>query len=662
VIGALLVIAAAATGGTVATYLFDPRAPGYARVATGTVLGLTAVAFAGLAAATVLGLGPGALAIAVAVPLLPLGALRGGLRARVTSDLRSAAAGWRGGLGRLGRDRSATLGAVQALVYVACVAIVTWAVADRNLVARDDGLFITNVGNLGDLPYHTAITASFAYADNFPPQNPVFVGSGLAYHYVVDFLAAVFIAAGSTLRDAMFMVTLVLGVCLVPIVHRWARDLTGSVVGARVAVALLFLSGGLGWLVLFGDSRQLETGLYGAFFGTDSRYTIQPDGILRFQNAVTGLLVPQRALLLGMAVAVIVFTLIWHNLPGRRSGNDAGDEARPVAESTRRVALGVAGVLTGLLPLIHIHTFGVVLGTAFLIAVAFREWRYGRWRAWVGYVVAAVLIGLPVLIVTAQGNASGLGSYLGVQVGWEVGQRNIFEFWLVNTGLFIPLLLIAYIWDWSPPLVDRKLLLFTLPFMAWFIVANLVRLAPWPWDNIKLLIYWWLGGVPVVAVLLARLWSGSFAARTVTVVAVVVLTAAGALDIARSTVGPNVYQEWDADGIAFAEQVRATTPVDAVVLADPIWNSPILLTGRQLFMGYDGWLFANGLPWVERGEQTRTMYAGGDAAVTLLKGFGIDYVMLGPQERRDVAPNGGFLAQYPVAAQVGDYVLYKVGS
>ena len=38
-IGGLLILAAAAFGGTVLTWLFDDRAPGYARVATGTTIG-----------------------------------------------------------------------------------------------------------------------------------------------------------------------------------------------------------------------------------------------------------------------------------------------------------------------------------------------------------------------------------------------------------------------------------------------------------------------------------------------------------------------------------------------------------------------------------------------------------------------------------------------
>ena len=59
-----MLFAAAAAGGTVATYLFDPRAPGYARLATGVIVGLTMLAFGGFVAAMLLGMGPAALLIA----------------------------------------------------------------------------------------------------------------------------------------------------------------------------------------------------------------------------------------------------------------------------------------------------------------------------------------------------------------------------------------------------------------------------------------------------------------------------------------------------------------------------------------------------------------------------------------------------------------------
>ena len=47
---------------------------------------------------------------------------------------------------------------------------------------------------------------------------------------------------------------------------------------------------------------------------------------------------------------------------------------------------------------------------------------------------------------------------------------------------------------------------FFLPFLLCQILPNLFRLAPRLWDNNKVLIYWYVAAVPLVALLLARMW------------------------------------------------------------------------------------------------------------------------------------------------------------
>ena len=48
-----------------------------------------------------------------------------------------------------------------------------------------------------------------------------------------------------------------------------------------------------------------------------------------------------------------------------------------------------------------------------------------------------------------------------------------------------------------------------------------------------------------------------------------------------------------------------------------------------------------------------------DAAALLAK-YGVDYVVVGPQEHSVVKPNIEFLNRYPETAKVGEYHLYKI--
>lgn len=653
-IPAIALVLVVTLGGTIATYAFDRAAPAYARLATGALIGLTALGFIGFVLALLLGMTPVSQGIAAAVALAPVLLLRSpSIRTAVRRDLEAA----RDRLGSIARPSSRGLVTV---AYGLAIAVGAWLVADRTLFEQADGLYIGNVNNLGDLPYHLQITASFAYGDNFPPQNPVFAGSGFSYHYIADFLAAVFVAVGTSLRDGMLILTVTAGLALLALIHRWTRDLTGSAVAARIAPLLLAFSGGLGWLVLFDEARRGESGLVAAFAASDARYTIDPEGFWRFGNAITTLLIPQRGLLLGMGLAVIVFTLLWQHL------NVPDEPASPTATWRRglRDALTeprmvVAGVLTGVLPMVHIHTFAVVGGTAFLWCIAFREWRAGRWLPWVVYVASTMAVAVPLLAWTARGSQASISAFFGLELGWDHGAHPLPWFWLANTGAFIPAFVAALLWRGDRPLVPRRLLLYALPFVVWFIVPNVLRLAPWLWDNIKVLVYWWLGGVPIVALLLARLWSDRTGPRIAAVALAVVLMAAGALDVARATVGPS-YQEFDRDGMALASLIREETPPNAVILTAPAYNTPVFLTGRRVFMGYVGHLWSNGLPYGDRERDVRTIYAGEAGARELLARYGISYVVVGPQERREVAANDAFFEQFPVVGEAGEYRLYEV--
>jgi hypothetical protein len=654
-IAPLLLASLAVIGGAVATYAFDREAPAYARLAMGAVLGLTLLAFAGFGLALLLDLTAPTLVLAALVTAVPFLTLRSrDRRVDIAADLAGTGRAIAAAFSR------PTIRAAVTVLYGAAIAVGTWLVADRTLIATAEGLAINNVNNLGDLPYHLHITASFAYGGNFPPENPVFAGAGFSYHYIADFLAAMFVAAGSTLFGGMFLVTVVVGNALLALVHRWTREITGDAVAARIAPLLLVFSGGLGWVLLLEQARAGESGVLAAFLGSDARYTIQPDGLLRFGNAVTALLIPQRGLLLGMALAVVAFTLLWRSVDAPVGPDDpaAGWRAR-VRLALRDRRMLVAGVLTGILPIVHLHTFAVVFGTAFFLGLAFQGWRHGRWRGWVVYVVVTLAIALPLVAWTARGSRANLTSFFGLELGWDRGSHDPVTFWLANTGLFIPLLAVAYLWRGDRPVLSRKLLLYSLPFLAWFIIPNVVRLAPWLWDNIKVLTYWWLGAVPLVALVVARVWRArTTLSRIGAVGACLVLMGAGALDVGRATVGPS-YRIFDRDAIALAEMVRERTGPDDVILTAPTYDSPIFLTGRRVFMGYAGFLWSNGLPYVEREEELRAIYAGDPSASDLIARNGIAYILLGPQERAGLAPDEAFLSRFPIAAEIGPYRLYR---
>jgi hypothetical protein len=318
-----------------------------------------------------------------------------------------------------------------------------------------------------------------------------------------------------------------------------------------------------------------------------------------------------------------------------------------------------AGVVAGLLPLAHAHSFVVLMLMGGCLALLFP-----RWRAWFIFFAVALVIAAPQMWWATRGSAARAGSFFGWQFGWDRGQQNVLWFWFKNTGLFIPLLVAAVAWlalrGRGLAVAPKRLLLFYLPFTLLFVISNAGKISPWVWDNIKVLYYWYIASVPLVALLLARLWRLHVATRAAAVVLLLTLTLAGALDVWRVVSEASEQREFDSRGVAFAEVVKANTAPRSLILHAPTYNHPVYLTGRRALMGYAGHLWSQGIDYLPREAELKRMYAGAPDAETLLTKHGVDYVVVSPLERSAVPVNEQFFRRFTKVGETGGYSLYKV--
>lgn len=646
---ALALALLAVTGGMLASYLYDDDAPIAARLAYGAATGFLALALIGFVGAMALGLpaGVGLAAVVVALPL-PLLA-RASIRARLLADL-----------GRLSRVPG--IAGIAPWLYTIGIIALLWVVFSRVIIESDGVLSTGYVNNLGDLPLHLQIVASFAYGGNFPPEHPAYAGTAFAYPFLADFLTAAFVVTGASLREAFFLQNMVLGLALVGTLHRFTAVLTRDGLASLLAPLLVLFSGGLGFLMLIDEARAGEQGLVALLGALPHDYTIG-EVPFRWGNAITTLLVTQRSLALGLPIALIVFVLLWASVrrPAPRIAAGWWTTRAGLLETARAERrLLVAGLLTGALPLVHAHSFGVVIGTAFLVGLAFRQWRERRWVGWAGYVVVALALALPTVRWSTTGSIADASSFIGVHVGWDRGELDVVSFWLLNTGLFIPLAIAAFAWAWTTRPEYRPVVLFSALFVVWFLVPNVIRLAPWVWDNIKVLFYGFIGAVPLVSLLLARLLRGATWPRLAGVAAVLALVLAGSLDVWRVASGQTDYVEFDADGTALAAAIKTETGPRAMVLHAPTYNSPVYLTGRRSLLGYTGYIWSHGLPYADREHDIRRIYAGEPDARSLLDRYEVDYVVVSPVERAYMPVDDELFSQFPVVERIGGYVLHEV--
>jgi hypothetical protein len=279
---------------------------------------------------------------------------------------------------------------------------------------------------------------------------------------------------------------------------------------------LLFLSGGAGCWLFLKDAASSRLALGQFLLHLPRNYTILPSGEYRWGNALTTLFVPQRSLLLGLPLALVVIALWW--------------QAVNAEEGRARRLLAGAGCLAGLLPLVHVHSLTVLLATAACLALLFR-----RWRAWALFFGVALLLAAPQLGWLMRGSSVQLHGFLAWQLGWDRGAQNPVWFWLLNAGLFLPALGAALLWGRRTAL--RQAIRFSLPFLLWFLIPNLLRLSPWIWDNVKFLIYWQVASIPLLAGLLAWLAGWGWPGRLGAAVLAVALMLSGGLDVWRVASG-----------------------------------------------------------------------------------------------------------------------------
>ncbi|HEU5236695.1 MAG TPA: hypothetical protein VFU37_06110 [Pyrinomonadaceae bacterium] len=675
-IASLALSLVAIASGTVLTYTYDEGAPLVSRLCSGACIGFSCFGLVAFVFALFFGLTPGTIAFTVAILLLPFGLLKSeSTRNQLGADLDQA-------LQAISRasskpDRWAFI----YFFFYAGAAIVMWLVFERALLEKPEGIYTGVLNNYGDLPFHLSVITRFAFGQNYPPEDPTFAGARFTYPFLTDFISAIFVRAGATLRQSLFVENWIIGVALVGVLHRFGLRLLRNRTAAILVPIIVILNGGFGWWMLFRDVNKSESGVFHVLMNIQHSFTILPEVTegWRWGNAVTSLLVPQRGFLLGMPLAVMAVTQWWAAMSReveeervktkdqRPKGKNRISKSRDSASTTAdRLPLGLrslpsrrmfaAGFIAGLLPLVHAHSFIAIMGVAGVLALI----NIARWREWLWFFIVSTLIAGPQMLWSTHGSAVSTRAFIAWETGWGHGNESILWFWLKNTGVFIPLLVAALLWKTDTYLVSRKLLLFYLPFTLCFIVPNLVKLAPWIWDNIKVLFYWWIASAPIVALLLARLWNGSIGHRVCAAALFIMLTLAGALDVFALLTRQGEYQEFDRDGVTFAEVIKQQTPPRATILHAPIHNTPIFLTGRRSVMGYPGHIWTHGIDSGPREAEIKRIYAGAPDAAALLTKYRVDYVVVDPQERSVMPVNDAFFARYREVVTIDEYHLFKI--
>lgn len=513
-------------------------------------------------------------------------------------------------------------------------------VAPKLLIEQTDGLYTGVINAYGDIAWHMANITAFAEGQSLPPQNPIFAGTRLTYPFLSNFFSAMLLVGKATFTESVALPAVLLIPLLLGLVYTLTRDLADTPRfsprarqwAGLIAVAL-FLFGGatFGWVRFWGDwqasAQSLGTFLTHLPNQDYSGVGSDPNGF-HFLNPVTTLLLPQRSFLFGLPLALLLIGVLLR---------------QPL---TTRAAV-VGGVIAGLLPLFHAHTVVALIPVIVVLFLLKPS------REWLVFALVAGIVGVPE-VTYYLGNTAESGSFLRFDPGWTADQQNIVWFWFKNTGLLIP----AAIAGLFLPLGRRLKLVAVAGFLI-FTTANLWLFAPWAWDNFKLLVFWLLLVLPIVSYVAVYVWQlrPRYLVRAVVIAGIAIQITSAALDVWKLALPTAAtWNEWDTEGMAFAKKIRQVTKPGESVLTAPIHNTPVVLAGRPLYLGYAAHVWSHGgLPW-EREKAIPLFYEG---TIDQLPETRPQYVMVGPVERQKY-PLLVIRPAWRLVATHGTYALYEL--
>jgi hypothetical protein len=513
-------------------------------------------------------------------------------------------------------------------------------------VKPDGGLYSGGVSTYYDMAYHAAVTTSFVHGANFPPVYTPMPPAPLLYPFLPDFLTALLMVMGVGLHTALVWTAVPLSLALTSIFYFLSLRLSlfaGNLHQIRparaavIATLLFLLNGGIGFVYFFQDWHASTKGVWEFLSTLDVNYTHLAAKALVWPNAITDMLLPQRTSIFGLSIGFIIlacFAMLWEE----RDATQVAGKWR----SWQRLLF--AGVLAGLLPLFHVHSYlavGLISGILFLLRPH---------RVWLLFWLPAIVLAAPRFLELS--GFLGTTGFVRFQPGWRgQGEPVWLVFWFRNVGL--PTLLILPAWLSS----SRSLRVFYLPFLVLLSLALLVVCSPNDYDNLKLMTYWHAATAILVGGWLSRISQRRFG-RACSVALIALCVFSGALAVLAESHSTKLM--FDRDEVAAADFVKANTTPHSLFLTAPSLHQPILsLAGRAAVRGPTAWLWSHGYPFAEREADVRAIYAGRDYALELLRYYRVDYIYLGPRESEELKINRGFFdAALPSVYRAGDITIY----
>lgn len=436
----------------------------------------------------------------------------------------------------------------------------------------------------GDLPFHLNVISSFATGGNYKRSSlydintTFYSGTRLAYPFMTNFLSSSLISTGlATIRCSIFFPSIFISLSLIFGIYALSYEFSNNIYASVLALTLFFFTGGLGWTRLF-TSKTFTDPNY--FNGVDFVYD-WPEGRHEYWfHPIIHVLVPQRASLFSMPLCYWAILMLILGIE---------------LENTRFFVL--AGVLTGFMPLVQVHSYVAIAQWSIIFCIlTFPYTTFKKWKKyilmWSVFGIVANAMAFPQLIPFFNRITEKKDQF--IRINPIFMGKGPFNLWWNGLG---PFAAISILFGWVN--LNRRQVILYLPSLFVFITTNIIRYQPWEMDNTKLFYAGWIPlALSVVSIYICKLFKFSaFFFLGLFIFIFMILSSLLALLISLCMI-PQLYHDRDWN---FGFWINENTPTKAIFAVDPIHNHPVAtFAGRQLLMGYGGWVVSHGLDYSER--------------------------------------------------------------
>jgi hypothetical protein len=522
--------------------------------------------------------------------------------------------------------------------------IIFWLFTNHIITPLETGYFVGQ-STYGDLAMHMGMITSISEQGTFPPSYSIFPSAMLSYPFLVNLMSSSLYIFNTSIRWSILLPSLFLATALVFGFFIFSIEIIKNKMGAAISSILFFFNGGLGFIYFMDKLRTDKDNFFRIFDGFYTTPTNFNENNIRWSNTICDMIIPQRTTLVGWTMLVFVLWLVYKGI-----------------QSKNKHYLLISGIISGLMPMIHTHSYlaiGLVVFT-WILAYIEKNNITPYFKKWLYFLIPAGVLSIPQLLYWIFPHTSG-DSFLKIQSGgWEA---NIFDnpiwFWTKNIGIVFILLV--------PALFSAKKHLYSFysGAVVIFIIANIVLFQPNNYDNNKLLYIWYAFSIIVVVSFMIQIFEHMKGIRFRVLPFIILIflgTFSGILTIGREFKSGNQYQLFSKAHVEAAEFIKENTLPSSVFLTSPNHNNSVAaITGRNIYCGANTFLFYHGFDTTSEYDAINQMFTDSSKFPALSTTNNIDYVFYGDYERGKYTIDINFFTKnYPTVFDNGVIKIFAI--